>query len=126
MSVTGEQPTRIGQRVQEIFTNSRGWVRELGHRHNVEVAVIEWDDKQPTLGDDDRVFPLDALQVVQVISVDWDRWVDPGLSPLVSQVTHPDPANPDLRRARYEFDNGAMANGVSAARIELIKRSATS
>lgn len=84
MSVTDKLPTKVGQRVQEIFTDSRGWVMELGEdRDGRKVAVVEWDAPEPNLGEDDSKFPVDALRVVEVIVIDADHYDDPAMHPVV-------------------------------------------
>lgn len=82
MSVTDNQPTKVGQRVQEIFSNSRGWVTYIND--NAEVHV-DWDEKP--VGNEDEVFPADALRVVEVIRIDADLFEDPSGHPLVEQTT---------------------------------------
>jgi hypothetical protein len=125
MSVTDNLPTKVGQRVQDVFTDSRGWVRELGERIGVKVALVAWDAPELSLGEDDSVFPVDALRVVEVIQLDVDHFADPGRSPLVQQITHPEGEDITFRTTRYKFTNGAVAVGLDAARYELLKQSAT-
>lgn len=125
MSVTDNLPTKVGQRVQDIFTDSRGWVTYLNENGE---ALVDWDEKP--VGDEDAVFPLDALRVVEIIRVDMDHFADPGRSPLVEQVSHPegtgvDQFNIDRSRTRYKFVDGSVAVGVNAARDELLKQSAS-
>lgn len=122
MSVTDNLPTKVGQRVQEVFNNSRGWIIELGRHQGEDVAIVDWDEKP--VGDEDELFPLEAMRVVEVIRVDVDHYADPGRSPLVQMVSMADSA-PDLDHARYKFANGEVAVGIDAARIELLKQSAT-
>jgi hypothetical protein len=118
MSVTDQQPTEVGQRVQEIFTDSRGWVTYLNE--NGEVTV-DWDEKP--VGREDEVFPVDALRVVEVIRLDVDRFADPGRSPLVEEVTHPEGPDDAFATTRYRFTDGEVAVGIDAARYFLLKRS---
>lgn len=120
MSVTDNRPTKIGQRVQEVFADSRGWVVGLNFRTDEPSALVDWDDKP--VDDEDRVFPLDALRVVEVIRLDADHYAYPGHSPLVQLVSQ---AGEGVENARYTFVNGAVAKGIDAARIELLKQSAS-
>lgn len=83
MSVTDQLPSKVGQRVQDVFTDSRGWVRELGDRNGTKVAVVAWDAPELELGEDDSVFPVDALRVVKVIVIDADHYQDPAMHPAV-------------------------------------------
>lgn len=123
MSVTDNHPTKVGQRVQEIFTDTRGWVVDI----STDRAKVDWDIKPDGVAEeDDAVFPLTALRVVEVIRLDVDHYADPSRSLLVQQVSHPeglDEDNIDLSRSRYKFTNGAVAVGIDAARIELLKQS---
>lgn len=119
MQVTMEHPTRTGQRVQEIFTDSRGRIVSLTIRNNEACALVDWDQPFPEAGADDCVFPLSTLWVVQEVRLDWDHYIDPGKSPM---VTVDDPHN-DRRRAVYTFPNGNAVKGISAARVELVKHS---
>lgn len=89
MAVLDKQPSKVGQRVQEVFTDSRGWVVELGRQGSVEVAVIDWDNPADLNGDDDKVFPLDALRVVEVICIDADHYEDPAMHPAVEVSYRP-------------------------------------
>lgn len=124
MSVTDNQPTKVGQRVQEVFSDSRGWVVGINIRTGEPTAIVDWDE--PTdLGDDDRVFPLDALRVVEVIRVDVDHFADPGRSPLVEEVYHPEGPDDTFATTRYRFTDGEVAVGIDAARYSLLKRSAS-
>lgn len=85
MSVTKQHPNRVGQRVQDVYADSRGWVVELGEREGEKVAVVDWDEKP--VGDEDAVFPIVSLLVVEVIRIDADLWEDPATHPLVEQTT---------------------------------------
>lgn len=118
MSVTNEFPTKVGQRVQEIYTDSRGWVVDLGKRHGVMSAKVDWDDKPAdNLGDDDAVFPVEALRVVECIKLDADWYIDPGKSPFVEMVTLA-----DTTHARYHWKDGEVSTGIVAARVALLSR----
>lgn len=119
MSVTDKQPTKVGQRVQEIFTNSRGWIIELGWHGGEDVAIVDWDEKP--VGDGDELFPLDALRVVQVIRMDLDWYNDPGCSPFIEMVSMADSA-PDLNHARYHWKDGGVSVGIDNARVSLMTR----
>lgn len=123
MSVTDNQPTKVGQRVQDIFANTRGWVIELGRHEGVDCAVVDWDEKREDL--DDSVFPLDALRVVEVIRLDVDHFADPGRSPLVEEVKNPEGPDDTFATTRYRFTDGEVAVGIDAARYALLKRSAS-
>lgn len=80
MSVTDETPTRVGQRVEEIFSNTRGWVVDI----STDRAAVDWDHKPEGLADeDDKIFPVDALRVVKHIAIDLDLYKDPSLHPEV-------------------------------------------
>lgn len=120
MSVTDNHPTKVGQRVQEVFTDSRGWVTYIND--NAEVHV-DWDEKP--VGNEDEVFPADALRVVEVIRVDVDHFADPGRSPLVEEVYHPEGPDDTFVTTRYRFKDGEVAIGLEAARYYLLKRSAS-
>lgn len=122
MSVTDNQPTKVGQRVQEIFTDSRGWVVELGEQQGEKVAVVDWDVKS-SVDEEDRVFPIEALRVIEVIRVDVDHFADPGRSPLVEEVYHPEGQDDTFATTRYRFKDGEVAVGLDAARYYLLKRS---
>ena len=80
MAVLDQQPTKVGQRVQEIFSDTRGWVIDLGERNGEKVAQVNWDEPNDL---DDDVFPVEALRVVQVIQIDADHYEDPALHPAV-------------------------------------------
>lgn len=123
MSVTDNRPTKVGQRVQEIYSDTRGWVIELGRHGGEDMAIVDWDDKP--VGSEDELFPLDALRVVEVIRCDLDQFTDPGISPLVEMVSLADSA-PDLDHARYRFTDGEVVVGIAAARLALLKRSVSS
>lgn len=84
MSVTNEHPTRVGQRVQDIYDDTRGWVVELGEHEGEKVAVVDWDEKP--VGDEDAVFPVTSLLVVRVIRIDADHWDDPATHPQVESA----------------------------------------
>lgn len=114
MSVTDEKPTKVGQRVQEIFSDSRGWVVGINLRTDEPTAVVEWDE--PTeLGDDDRVFPLDALRVVRVIRLDVDHFEDPATHPAI-EYSYVGTG----RRTRYVTRTGTVLMGRDAARLWLM------
>lgn len=117
MTVTQEQPTKIGQRVQEIYTDSRGRVTDLGVHGGVPSAVIDWDDKP--VGDEDEIFPVDALRVVKVIRCDADWYIDPAASPHIEMVTDAD-MGPE--QAKYHWVGGGASIGIDNARISLLTR----
>jgi len=125
MSVTDNHPTKVGQRVQEIFTDTRGWVRELGRHRGEDVAVVDWDQPVSELGEDDDVFPLTSLRVVEVIKLDVDHFADPSRSPLVEEVYNPEGPDMTFATTRYRFTDGEVAVGIDAARYALLKRSAS-
>lgn len=81
--IIDELPSKVGQRVVDVFIGSRGWVRELGDRNGTKVAVVAWDAPEPSVGEDDSVFPVDALRVVKHISIDLDHYQDPAMHPAV-------------------------------------------
>lgn len=74
--VLDQMPSRVGQRVQEVFSDTRGWVVDLGG----DRAKVEWDEPNDL---DEDVFPIDALRVVEVIRIDADHFEDPAMHPLV-------------------------------------------
>lgn len=113
MSVTDEQPTKVGQRVQEIFSDSRGWVVGLNFRTDEPTAIVDWDE--PTdLGDDDRVFPIDALRVVKVIQIDADHYKDPATHPMVEESR----TEGDL--TVYRLKSGTVIKGRDQMRLYLL------
>ena len=88
MSVTDKLPTKVGQRVQDMFVDTRGWIRELGERNGLKVAVVAWDNPAGgAVDEDDSVFPVDALRVVTTIVVDSDVYLDPSTWSEVEQTT---------------------------------------
>lgn len=115
MTVTKIRPTRVGQRVQDVFTDSRGWVRELGERNGTKVAVVAWDAPELELGEDDTVFPIDALLVVKVIQIDADLYEDPSGHPLVEQVT-----TGTEHGSVYKLKTGEVLKGTGQMRAYLI------
>jgi hypothetical protein len=76
--ITDQQPTKVGQRVADIFADTRGTITYLNENNE---AHVDWDEKP--VGDEDEVFPLDALRVVQQIQIDADWYEDPALHPIV-------------------------------------------
>ena len=112
MTVTQEQPTKIGQRVQEIYTDSRGWVTDLGVHCGVPSAVVDWDDKP--VGDEDKVFPVDALRVVKVVQMDLDHYQDPSLHPKVESSNVIDGVT------TYNIKGGLTLKGIEMMRVWLI------
>lgn len=80
MSVTDKQPTKVGQRVQEVFSNSRGWVVGQTIVDGEPMSEVEWDEPNDLDGD---LFPDDALRVVEVIVIDADHFEDPAMHPAV-------------------------------------------
>lgn len=74
--VLDQMPSRVGQRVQEVFSDTRGWIVHLDEG----LARVEWDEPNDLDGD---VFPIDALRVVEVIRIDADHYEDPAMHPLV-------------------------------------------
>lgn len=74
--VLDQTPNRVGQRVQEVFSDTRGWVISLDENS----AKVDWDEPNDLDGD---VFPIDALRVVEVIRIDADHFEDPAMHPLV-------------------------------------------
>lgn len=116
MSVTDQQPTKVGQRVQEIFADSRGWVVELGRHEGQDCAVVEWDNPEPDLGADDSVFPLDALRVVEVICLDADHFEDPAMHPQV-EVSY----TPEDGTTNYVLKDGYTLRGTDAMRRWLLE-----
>lgn len=115
MSVTQDLPTKVGQRVQDVFTDSRGWVRELGDRNGTKVAVVAWDAPELELGEDDTVFPVDALRVVKHISIDADHFMDPSLHPVVEQVT-----TGTEHGSVYKLKTGEVMKGIDQMRSYLL------
>lgn len=115
MSVTTTHPTKVGQRVQEAFTDSRGWVRELGERNGVKVAVVDWDEPQPDLAEDDSVFPVDALFTVKTIILDLDMYNDPSLHPQV-EYSYCGAG----RETHYVLKDGFTIKGLHHMRIWLL------
>lgn len=116
MSVIKDQlPSKVGQRVQDVFTDSRGWVRELGDRNGTKVAVVAWDAPELLLGEDDSVFPLDALRVVKVIQIDLDLWQDPSLHPAVEQT-----ATGTEHGTVYRLKDGHVIKGIDLMRTWLL------
>lgn len=113
--IKDQQPTRVGQRVQDVFTDSRGWVRELGDREGVKVAVVAWDAPELELGEDDSVFPLDALRVVKVIQIDLDLYEDPTLHPAVEQAT-----TGTEYGTVYRLKDGTVIKGIDLMRLWLL------
>ena len=116
MSVVKDQlPTRVGQRVQDVFTDSRGWVRELGWRETTQVAVVAWDAPELELGEDDTVFPLDALRVVEVIVIDADVYADPSIWSEVEQTT-----TGTEHGTVYRLKGGHVIKGIGEMRAFMI------
>lgn len=109
MTVTDKHPTRVGQRVQESYGDTRGWV--TGFEGNE--VLVNWDEKYPV---DHEVgnFLSDELRVVEVIRLDADHFTDPGLSPLTQQVTT------GTEHVRYTFRDGHTARGLENARAHLL------
>lgn len=111
MSVTEKQPTEVGQRVQEIFTDSRGWVVDI----STDRAKVKWDNPEPELGTDDDVFPLDALRVVEVIRLDADHFEDPAMHPAV-ELSY----TPEDGVTNYVLKDGYTLRGIDAMRLWLL------
>lgn len=112
MTVLDQQPTKIGQRVEEIFSNTRGWVRDLGERDGEKVAQVEWDEPNDLDGD---VFPVVALRVVQVIQVDADWYEDPAMHPIV-EVSY----TPAGGETNYVVKGGHTLRGIDQIRLYLL------
>jgi hypothetical protein len=116
MSVTDQLPSKVGQRVQEIFTDSRGWVMELGEdRDGRKVAVIEWDAPEPNLGEDDSKFPVDALRVVEMIRIDADVFEDPSKWDEVEQTT-----TGTEYGTVFKLKNGMVFKGIDTMRLFML------
>ncbi|QJD54023.1 hypothetical protein SEA_GALACTICA_76 [Streptomyces phage Galactica] len=105
MSVTDQQPTRVGQRVQEIFSDSRGWVTYLNENGE---ASIDWDEPSEHDGD---VFPISALRVVEVIRIDADLYEDPSTWFFIEQISNGTEHGPV-----YTLRNGVKLRGVEQLR----------
>jgi hypothetical protein len=112
MSVTEQQPTEVGQRVQEIFADTRGLVVELGERDGEKVAVVKWDE--PNEHDED-VFPVDALRVVKAIQLDLDLYEDPATHPMV-EYSYCGAG----RRTHYVLKGGEVIKGRDLMRAWLL------
>lgn len=113
MSVTDQQPTKVGQRVQEGYTDSRGWVVELGKTGGIDCAVVEWDSKP--VGDEDAVWPIDELRVVEVIRIDADVYMDPSTWSEVEQTT-----TGTEHGTVYKLKNGMVFKGIDPMRAFLL------
>lgn len=110
----GTHPTKIGQRVQDIYADTRGWVVEVGERQGGEkVAVIDWDDKP--VGSEDAVFPVEALHVVEVVRIDADMFEDPSLSPLVEHTT-----TGTEHGTVYKLKSGTVLKGIEQMRLYML------
>lgn len=80
MSVLDKQPTKPGQRVQETFSDTRGWLVALVTVDGEQMAEVDWDTPNEHDGD---LFPVEALRVVEVIAIDVDHYEDPAMHPMV-------------------------------------------
>lgn len=105
MSVTDQQPTRVGQRVQEVFSDTRGWVIALVGGN---MAEVEWDDPSEHDGD---MFPVDALRVVETIRIDADLYEDPSTWFFIEQISNGTEHGPV-----YTLRNGVKLKGVEQLR----------
>lgn len=108
MTVTDLHPSIIGQRVQEPYGDTRGYVTGFDD----DDVFVTWDqpeDVDAEVGD----FKVDELRVVAEVRIDLDHLLDPSLSPLVEQVT--------MNGMRFEFRDGTICNGVTEARDHLLK-----
>ncbi len=107
--VTDQQPTKVGQRVQEVFSDTRGWVTKLWtNEDGVPVADVEWDE--PSDLDEDG-FPIEALRVVEVIRIDADIFQDPSLWDQVEQTT-----TGTEHGIVYKLKNGMRFKGIDHVR----------
>lgn len=113
--IIDEIPTKVGQRVVDVFVETRGWVRELGERNGTKVAVVAWDNPEPSIGEDDSVFPVDALRVVKHISIDLDMFQDPSLHPAVEQTT-----TGTEYGTVYRLKDGTVLKGIDQMRTWLL------
>lgn len=112
MTVTEKHPDRIGQRVQEPYGDTRGWV--IGF--DGPDVEVDWDDANPEIDAQVGLFHADQLRVVVEVRIDADHLLDPGLSPHVEQVVR----GADKKRTRYKFKDGTMSQGINAARNHLL------
>ncbi|QNJ57681.1 hypothetical protein SEA_KEANU_76 [Streptomyces phage Keanu] len=112
--VIDELPSKVGQRVQDVFVGTRGWVQELGERNGTKVAVVAWDEPEPSVGEDDSVFPVDALRVVKRIAIDLDRYRDPALHPEVEESR----TEGDL--TIYRLKDGTVIKGTDLMRTWML------
>lgn len=112
--IKDELPSREGQRVQDVFTDSRGWVRELGERNGTKVARVAWDAPELALGEDDSVFPIDALRVVKTIQIDLDLYTDPSLHPAVEE------SRTEGYLTIYRLKEGHVIKGTELMRLWLL------
>jgi hypothetical protein len=102
-------PTLIGQRVQEPYGGTRGYITGF----DGEEALVAWDDPHPVDGEVGN-FKTDELRVVVDIRMDLDHWMNPALSPLVARVVR------GVGITSFEFKDGHVAKGLHEARHHML------